>query len=163
MGVGWKRDSEGESEKKDFWCNELDAAIRNMQDGESKGVPIGSDASAIVAELVLSQIDQTLHKYEYVRFIDDYKCYCETKEQAEDFIRELSFCLEEYRLKLNTKKTKILELPQALTDDWVRKLKQFIEWKEIDRVNKDKVLGFLDLSSELFRFFIYKDQQRENG
>lgn len=153
--LGWvlvgKETSKANRTDNDLWYNKLDAAMRNMQDGESKGVPIGPDASAIVSELVLSQIDQALQKYEYIRFIDDYKCYCETKEHAEEFIRELSFCLEGYRLKLNTKKTKILELPQALTYDWVRKLRQSVDWEDISRANKDKVLGFMDLSSELFR------------
>ena len=138
-------------EHRNLWYNKLDTAMRNIQDGESKGIPIGPDTSGLIAELVLSSIDQTLQKYEYIRFIDDYNCYCETKERAEKFIRELSFCLEEYRLKLNTKKTKILELPQALTHDWVRKLKQFIEWDEINKKDKNKVLSFLDLSSDLFR------------
>jgi hypothetical protein len=133
------------------WYNDLDTSIRNIQDRESKGVPIGPDTSAIIAELLLSKIDQKLEEYDYIRFIDDYKCFCETKEQADRFIKDLSFCLENFRLKLNAKKTKILDLPQALTHDWVRKLKQSIDWEKIVKGSKDKILGFLDLSTELFR------------
>lgn len=153
--ISWALVGKGKAKKNQtkekVWYNRLDKACRNIQDGETIGIPIGPDTSGLVSELILSQIDRKLKKYDYLRFIDDYKCFCTTKEEAESFIRDLSHSLEEYRLKLNTKKTKILPLPKALNDDWVRRLRQFVEWKEIDNFNKNKVIGFLDLSSELFR------------
>jgi hypothetical protein len=132
------------------WYNRIDAAVRNLQDGETKGISIGPDSSGILAELILSQIDKKLKKYDYLRFIDDYQCYCATQEEAESFITELAKALEEYRFILNTKKTKILPLPQALNEDWVRKLRRFTDWDEINKYSKNKVLGYLDLASELF-------------
>lgn len=133
-----------------LWYNKLDCAYRNIQDGETKGIPIGPDTSSIAAELILSQIDKALSKYDYIRYIDDYKCFCETKEEADAFIRDLSHELEVFKLKLNTKKTKIMDLPKAINEDWVRKLRQAIDWKEVNYFNKNKVIGFMDLSSELF-------------
>ena len=145
-----KNEAKRNKNNKNLWYNRLDQACRNIQDSETIGIPIGPDTSGIISELILSQIDRKLEKYDHVRFIDDYKCFCSTKEQAESFIRDLSHLLDEYRLKLNTKKTKILPLPKALNDDWVRRLRQFVEWKEINILNKNKVIGFLDLASELF-------------
>ena len=110
--------------KRKTWYNQLDQACGKIQDGETRGVPIGPDSSGILCEIILSQIDLKLKKYDYVRHIDDYACYCETKDEADKFIRDLSYELEQYRLQLNTKKTLILPLPQALNEDWVRKLKQ---------------------------------------
>ena len=153
--IGWalvgKKTAKKNQTNKKVWYNRLDATYRNMQDGETKGLPIGPDSSAIAAELILAQIDKKLYKYDYLRFIDDYKCFCTSKEEADNFIRDLGREAEEFRLFLNTKKTKILPLPQALNEDWVRKLKQFIDWKEISRFNKDKIIGFFDLSNELFQ------------
>ena len=139
------------NQKNKVWYNQLDKLCRDVQDGETKGIPIGPDYSAIISELILSQIDKKLEEYSYVRFIDDYSCFCATNEEAENFILELSQGLEEFKLKLNTEKTKILPLPKALNEDWVRKLRQFIEWKEISKSNKNQIIGFLDLASELFR------------
>ena len=146
-----KEKAKKEQSRQRRWFNKFDVVIRNMQDGETKGVPIGPDISGIISEIILSQIDKNLRKYTYMRFIDDYKCFCSSKEEADSFIRELSENLEYYRLKLNTKKTKIFELPQTLDDDWVRNLRQFVNFKEVDRFNKNKVIGLLELSSDLFK------------
>jgi hypothetical protein len=133
------------------WYNRIDRSFRNAQHKETKGIPIGPDISGIVAEIILSRIDKKLSvKYEYSRFIDDYHCFCETREKAEQFIKDLAIQLDEYKLSLNTGKTKILSLPRALNESWVRKLKAAIAWKEIGKKQKDMVISFLDLSSELF-------------
>jgi len=145
-----KKESKANQLKKNKWYNKLDKACQNLQDGETRGIPIGADSSTILCEVILSKIDQSLKKFDYIRFIDDYNCSCETKEDAEKFIRDLSKSLEEYRLCLNIKKTKIIEYPKAINEDWVRKLRQAIEWKTITKKDKDSVIGFLDLSSELF-------------
>ncbi len=153
--ISWALVGKAEAKKEQFngnkWFNKLDKAYRNIQDGETKGVPIGPDSSSIASEIILSQIDKELVKYDYVRFIDDYKCYCATREDADSFIRDLSHEIEKYRLRLNAKKTKILQLPRALNDDWVRKLRQYISWKEVNKADKNKIVGFLDLASDLFQ------------
>lgn len=133
------------------WYNVIDKACRAMQDGQTMGIPIGPDSSSILSEVILSQIDRKLTKYSYIRYIDDYKCYCASKEEADHFIIDLSRELEDYCLKLNPKKTRILSLPIALNEDWVRRLRQLIDWDDISSKNKNKILAFLDLSSDLFR------------
>lgn len=133
------------------WYNKLDRACQKIQDGETRGVPIGPDTSRLLSEVILCKIDEKLQNYRYIRFVDDYKCFCETKEKADKFIRDLSYELEQYRLTLNAKKTEIIPLPKTLNEDWVHKLKSYIDWKEINSFNRNKVLDFLDLSCELFR------------
>ncbi|HWY99089.1 MAG TPA: RNA-directed DNA polymerase [Bacteroidia bacterium] len=61
--------------KKDLWYNRLDFAIRSMQRNETVGIAIGPDTSGIISELILSRIDKALKDYNYLRFIDDYRCY----------------------------------------------------------------------------------------
>lgn len=72
------------------WYNKLDFAIRSMQRNETVGIPIGPDTSSLISELVLSRVDKRLEKYQYLRFIDDYRCYCKSKEEADEFLRSLS-------------------------------------------------------------------------
>jgi hypothetical protein len=146
-----KKIAKENQQKKGTWYYKIDKACQNLQDGESRGLPIGADTSAILCEIILSKIDQSLKGYDYVRFVDDYQCSCETNEEAQKFIRDLSKNLEKYKLYLNINKTKILEYPQAINENWVRKLRMAIDWRSIGENEKDSVIGFLDLSSELFR------------
>lgn len=136
---------------KNVWFAKIDKACQCLQDWETRGLPIGPDTSTILAELILSKVDNKLKKYEYVRFIDDYECSCDSKDDAEKFILDLSKNLEEYKLYLNINKTEIIEYPKAINEYWVRMLRQSIEWKTISKKDKDSVIGFLDLSSELFK------------
>lgn len=132
------------------WGCQIDRSLMNAQERQSKGIPIGPDTSSIIAEFILAKIDTELStKYSYVRYIDDYKCFCKTKEEAENFIKDLSNHLSDYKLHLNSKKTKISDLPKALTDSWVRKLKSDIDWDEVTSKEKNSLLSFLDLASDL--------------
>ena len=105
------------------WFNKIDMKQRNIKRNETLGVAIGPATSNIVAEIILSKIDEKLkNDFEYVRFIDDYTCYCETQEKADDFIRKLAEYLNEYKLNLNYKKTYIDPLPVQVNSDWVNDL-----------------------------------------
>lgn len=138
---------------KDLWYNKLDFAIRSTQRNETVGIPIGPDTSSIISELILSQIDKKLSDYKYFRFIDDYKCYCKSKEQADTFINKLSKELESFNLRLNQKKTEIIELPIPIEEDWIRALKSYANTFLNDEILKNKhanyVSEFVDLAIRL--------------
>jgi hypothetical protein len=121
-----KIESKKNAQKQEEWYNKLDKSIRNIQRNETVGIPIGPDTSSIISEIILSQIDKKLLKYKYFRFIDDYKCYCSSKNDAENFISQLSKELEFYNLRLNQKKTIISQLPKSFDDEWINELKFFI-------------------------------------
>lgn len=121
-----KIESKTNAQDQDLWYNKLDKAIRNVQRNETVGIPIGPDTSSIISEIILSQIDKKLSKYKYFRFIDDYKCFCSSKNEADNFINSLSKELEFYNLRLNQKKTAISQLPKSLDDEWINELKFFI-------------------------------------
>jgi hypothetical protein len=133
------------------WYNRIDFACQKMQKKETRGLPIGPDTSSILSEVILSQVDKELSEFEFVRFVDDYRCYCKTIEEAERFLTRLSHYLEKYRLSINTAKTRIIDLPRSIDDSWVQKLRKNIEWNEINKKNKNQIIGFLDLASDLFR------------
>ena len=139
---------------KDCWFNLIDKCVRNCQDKETIGIPIGPNTSNLFAELVLSKIDEVLlsKKYNYVRFIDDYRCFCATREEANCFIKDLSVELNKFRLSLNNKKTGIREFPYALEKNrWVIELRNFM--KNINTVDEDNILqviDYIDMSINLF-------------
>jgi hypothetical protein len=127
-----------------IWFNQLDAKLRGTKRNETQGVAIGPATSNIVAEAILARIDEQLVRanYDYVRYIDDYRAYCETEDRARDFIRELSIKLLEHKLLLSVAKTEVAALPQPSSDQWVLRLGTFVPRKSI--VNAYEASSFLE-------------------
>ncbi len=97
--------------------NVLDKLIRNSQDNQTIGIPIGPDISFLIAEIILSICDERLQKLKIrnvTRYIDDYEFGCESLHSAESYRDNLQELLSEFELVLNPDKTKILELPIPL-------------------------------------------------
>ena len=83
----------------------------------------------------------------FVRYIDDYECYCETREEAEDFILKLEQELRNYLLSLNPKKVIVEELPLAYQDQWVIVLRNNIPPQR--QPSPRDIMSFLDLAVDL--------------
>ncbi len=119
----------------DIWYNNIDKACRNIKGGETNGFIIGPHTSNVLSEIILTVIDKELikKKYQFIRNIDDYTCYTETYEKAEQFLVDLHLVLKEYGFALNYKKTFIQELPQATAGEWIQIL------KDKYALNKDRI------------------------
>lgn len=102
------------------WFNNLDFYQRLIKRNETQGIAIGPATSNIFCESILTRIDEELSKtFSYFRYIDDYTCYCDTAEQAQEFIRCLRDELKQYKLTINIKKTEVVELPAPIDPDWI--------------------------------------------
>lgn len=132
------------------WFNQIDFYTRNLKDGETHGILIGSHASNLVSEIVLVSVDKCMYDkgYRYIRNIDDYTCFVETNERAEEFLVDLSIELKKFGLMLNHKKTEILCLPLASTENWVRKLNSFV-FSNDEKLKLAEVRAYLDISLDL--------------
>ena len=129
-----------------LWYNQLDEAQRDIKRAETQGIPIGPATSHIISEFILSKVDDALSDaYQFVRYIDDYECYCETREEAEKFILNLEQELRQYLLSLNPTKVIVEELPLAYQDQWVIVLRNNIP---LQRQPRD-IMNFLDLAVDL--------------
>lgn len=108
--------------------NKLDFLVRQGQDGQTVGIPIGPDTSLVLAELIMHQCDKELDTkipgIKGHRFIDDYELSFKTRTEAEEAFHLLEACLSEYELALNPKKTNVVELPTPLDTGWSRELKK---------------------------------------
>lgn len=108
--------------------NQIDAHIRNCQEMQTKGVPIGPDASFAIAEIVMTSIDEMLVPIvgnKYHRYIDDFEFGCSSYQQAETTLGKLQEVLEQFELTLNSSKTKIIESPCRLDPIWLHELKNY--------------------------------------
>lgn len=103
--------------------NGLDTWIRASQDGQTMGIPVGPDTSHVIAELVLSAVDEHFPRDRGIRFYDDYEFACDSAADAENTLSRLQQRLSEYELSLNPKKTEIFRLPQRLDAAWTSDLR----------------------------------------
>jgi len=94
--------------------NRIDKLFQNAHDGQTNGIPTGNVLSDLAAELILKDVDRLLANFiraegiKALRFRDDYRFVCKSKDQALKIIDELAYQLnKEYGLTLNKSKTGI--------------------------------------------------------
>ena len=133
----------------ELWYNQLDEAQRDIKKRETQGIPIGPATSHIISEFILYKVDETLRQkgYVFVRYVDDYECYCETHEEAESFILNLERELRKYLLILNPKKVMIEELPLAFQEQWIVVLRNSLPSRQ--KPSPRDIMNFLDLAVDL--------------
>ena len=95
--------------------------LSDMQQGRNIGIPQGSSAFDVVAEIVLGYADLMLHErlqqmfdeeqidedYEILRYRDDYRIFCNDKDLLERISYILQQVLEELNFRMNSSKTRI--------------------------------------------------------
>ena len=81
-------------------------------DRRSFGVPVGSDASRILSEAVLLSVDQAMRNSNltFIRYVDDFRVFSETKAEALKAIEILTTALAEEGLSLNSRKTEVFKI-----------------------------------------------------
>ena len=101
----------------------LDKLLREAQDGQTVGIPIGPDSSLVAAETILCAVDQRLqaHNTKWIdafRAIDDYEIFVAKRSDAEDLLNVMQTELSGFELSLNASKTFIDEAPFLLEAPW---------------------------------------------
>lgn len=88
-----------------FWSNR-----------DSYSLPVGSNASRILAEAALIEVDNFLlsHKISYCRFVDDFRLFAPDAATAHRWLAMLVDKLSKEGLFLNTSKTNIKDVSQLL-------------------------------------------------
>lgn len=111
--------------------NEIDTYCRNAQDGQTIGLPIGSDTSHIISEIIGTSIDYELRKklnktVVGFRYVDDFFLFFKNRVKAENALAILTSIINSYELEINASKTKIIETKELIEESWrysVKKLK----------------------------------------
>ncbi len=95
--------------------NFIDKAIRDMQYGQTNGIPQGSVLMDFVAEIILGYVDielstkiedQKITDFKILRYRDDYRIFVNSSEAGEKILKILSEVLTGLGLQLNSNKTK---------------------------------------------------------
>lgn len=91
--------------------------LRAFQQGRNIGIPQGSAIFDFVGEIILGYSDLLLHEaiqregitapYEIIRYRDDYRIFCNDKDELEKISYILQHVLKRLNFRMNSKKTKI--------------------------------------------------------
>ena len=121
--------------------DKLDKAIRHCSSNQTAGIPIGPDASIVIAEIVLTAVDKAFKKRipnpRGFRYFDDYEAAFKTRAEAEEAQSQLEASLEDFEATLNPSKTYVLELPQPFKTTWTRELSVF----EVRKASEAEILN----------------------
>jgi hypothetical protein len=130
-----------------LYGNQIDERVRESQDKQTGGVPIGPDTSYLIAEAVATSIDVAMEKrvgtLYGTRFIDDYHLYFDSYNDAEAGLAALHEAAASLELEVNDLKTEIIPTPEALEPDWKTELRS----RAIDAASTDQHSQIVDLFS----------------
>lgn len=100
--------------------NDIDSKISNIIDElllfwanrDSYGLPVGSNASRILAEAFLIEIDNYLlsNNIRFCRFVDDYRFFATNVSEANKILSIFVEILSKHGLSINSSKTKISDI-----------------------------------------------------
>ncbi len=129
--------------------NRIDKCVREGQEGQTIGIPIGPDTSFIIAECLLSSLDQTI-ELEFkngFRHVDDFEFGFSTYSEADNALAVLQGILSDFELSLNSAKTRIIQLPDDLEKRWVRDISLF-DLKLNLPLSKDRLFNYFSIVFE---------------
>jgi hypothetical protein len=138
-----------------YFGNLIDMSLRQCQDGQTIGLPIGPDTSHIIAELISTSIDVELKKKLKgfpvgFRYVDDYYFFFSTLNEAETALASLVKALQDYELQINFEKTKICSVHEIADDYWTHQLRSFEITKSGQKQVSD-IHHFFELAKSLAR------------
>lgn len=141
--------------------NALDFFVRNGQRGNTRGVLVGPDAYRVIAEFILSKIDEELSAavgsliVGAVRHVDDYYIGLRTEHDAQSVLSHLREVLASYELNLNDQKTKIISSLVPINDLWAQRLREHTQFpffagdhEKYERAISEAVASAMEIGSD---------------
>jgi hypothetical protein len=116
--------------------------MRQSQDAQTMGVPVGPDHSRVVAEIILKAIDadfiSRVGSATYLRHVDDYWIGGNSHEECEHALHSLRMALNDYSLDINEQKTRIVPTSSVVAEVWPYDLEAQLE----SALNEEKVTRY---------------------
>lgn len=119
--IAWALMGKDEAKKNrggQYLGNIVDNLIREMQNGQTNGIPQGSTLFDFIAEIILTYADKKLGDkllskeitdYYIIRYRDDYRIFSNNKKEIETISFTLQEILHDINLQLNANKTFLTE------------------------------------------------------
>jgi RNA-directed DNA polymerase len=103
-------------------ATDIQRYLRAMQEGKNIGIPQGSALFSLIAEIILGYTDMLLAQeitkakeegtlptdleYEILRYVDDYRIFCNDRDALEKISYILQHILEQFNFRMNPSKTR---------------------------------------------------------
>lgn len=118
--------------------NKLDYLVRQAQDQQTIGIPVGPDISRIIGELISGAIDAEFMRQvgldvAAVRLVDDMFIGASTADEAHSFLSAYRDALRKFELDINENKTRILPAMQDLEEFWPVEIRRELEGYQRDQ------------------------------
>ena len=130
-----------------LYGNRIDERVRESQDKQTGGIPVGPDTSYLIAEVVATAIDVAIEKrvggLHGTRYIDDYHLYFDSYNDAEAALAALHEAAASLELEVNDLKTEIAPTPEALEPHWKTELRA----RTLDSLSTNQQSQLIDLFS----------------
>ncbi|MBS1155131.1 MAG: hypothetical protein H6R07_1055 [Proteobacteria bacterium] len=131
---------------------------------DSYGIPVGSNASRILAEAALIEIDNFLisHKIAYCRFVDDFRIFAPDSATAHKWLALLVDRLSKEGLFLNTNKTVIKDVSIISEDDADKKPEETETTRETENKHEISriIRGYSGLIPTKFRALTASEHEK---
>ncbi|MEK0315052.1 RNA-directed DNA polymerase [Cohnella sp. 56] len=150
-----KNEAKNNKTDKSKYYNELDSLIQRCQRGETHGIPTGSFASRLIAELYMCKLDEIMCSFSYVRYVDDFEFSYNDESEKGNFYKELSTELSKLNLKLKVEKNHIDSFPFQGDNNSAFFFDYFLNVADEKRQTK-RIYNFIDSS-------IYKEREGYKG
>ena len=114
--------------------NRADFVVRNGQDGQTVGIPVGPDMSRVFAEVIGTAIDRMFQDRldgidcVALRHVDDVWIGANTHADAERALSRYREAIREFELDINENKTRICSEDFTFLDFWPSEISQQIEF-----------------------------------
>lgn len=110
-------------ESRATYANRLDYLIRQSQDQQTIGIPVGPDTSRIVSELIAGAIDAEFERQVgsdviAARLVDDVYIGASTLEEADSLLSAYRDAIRQFELDINENKTRVFEAKHDLEPFW---------------------------------------------
>lgn len=125
-----KRDRKPESV--DVFGNRLDHIVRQAQDGQTVGIPVGPDFSRLISEIIGVSIDHKFRKIHndevpMLRLVDDIFIGADNQDDAATYLSSIREAIRSFELDINESKTLILNSSEDLEPYWPVAIRREIE------------------------------------
>src|SRR5690606_2801392 len=94
--IAGSRETAFEDKKFELFGNKIDKLLQYSNDARTNGIPVGSALSDLIAEILLSWVDEKVSlelgdlDFLAVRYKDDYRILCNTEEDAKKILSTIS-------------------------------------------------------------------------
>lgn len=123
--IAWalaRKDTPHQTDENARLAADIQRYLQAMQGGRNIGIPQGGTVFALIAEIVLGYTDMLLAEeieaarakgdlpenleYEMLRYVDDYRIFCNNRDSLEKISYMLQHILEQFNFRMNPSKTR---------------------------------------------------------